>query len=244
MAQAKEFYRALAPLGIRWISQASINAAHDEEFLDLIARSGCQGVLIGFESLNRDTLKAMGKGFNQMGGGFEPAMANLRRHGLRVYGTFVFGYDNDTEQSFDAAVEFALHHKMFIAAFNHLTPFPGTPHYEDLKRLGRLLSETWWLDADYRYNNIAFQPQNFTPAELQAHCIAARRRFYAPRNILRRGYDRVNCATATSTALFMTSNLMIGREVPQRDLLPLGEAAWTGGILQRESAAAARAHAG
>ncbi len=51
LAQAKEFFRALIPLKIRWVSQASINAAHDEEFLDLLERSGCQGVLIGFESL-------------------------------------------------------------------------------------------------------------------------------------------------------------------------------------------------
>src|SRR4051812_43905063 len=52
MEQAKEFFRALVPLKIRWVSQSSINAAHDEEFLELLARSGCQGVLIGFESLN------------------------------------------------------------------------------------------------------------------------------------------------------------------------------------------------
>jgi len=35
---------------VRWVSQSSINAAHDEEFLDLLARSGCMGVLIGFEA--------------------------------------------------------------------------------------------------------------------------------------------------------------------------------------------------
>jgi radical SAM superfamily enzyme YgiQ (UPF0313 family) len=52
LAQAKEFMRALIPLKLRWVSQSSINAAHDEEFLDLMVRSGCQGVLIGFESLN------------------------------------------------------------------------------------------------------------------------------------------------------------------------------------------------
>jgi radical SAM superfamily enzyme YgiQ (UPF0313 family) len=33
MEQAKEFFRALIPLGIRWVSQSSINAAYDEEFL-------------------------------------------------------------------------------------------------------------------------------------------------------------------------------------------------------------------
>jgi radical SAM superfamily enzyme YgiQ (UPF0313 family) len=56
---AKDFFRALAALKVRWVSQSSINAAHDEEFLDLIVRSGCQGVLIGFESLNPVALAAM-----------------------------------------------------------------------------------------------------------------------------------------------------------------------------------------
>ena len=58
MEQAKEFFRALIPLKIRWVSQASINAAHDEEFLQLIKASGCQALLIGFESLNPDNLSA------------------------------------------------------------------------------------------------------------------------------------------------------------------------------------------
>src|SRR4029079_6950973 len=68
LAEAKEFFRALIPLGVRWVSQSSINAAHDEEFLELLARSGCMGVLIGFESVDDRNLAAMNKRFNTMGG--------------------------------------------------------------------------------------------------------------------------------------------------------------------------------
>ena len=53
MEQAKEFFRALIPLNIRWVSQSSINAAHDAEFLDLLSRSGCVGVLIGSRPIAR-----------------------------------------------------------------------------------------------------------------------------------------------------------------------------------------------
>src|SRR5262245_58237533 len=129
MAQAKDWLRALAPLNIRWVSQASINAAHDEEFLDLLVASGCRGVLIGFESLEPAALAAMNKSFNTMRGGYERALANLRRRKLRLYATFVFGYDADTPASFARAVDFAKANKFYIAAFNHLTPFPGTPLY-------------------------------------------------------------------------------------------------------------------
>ena len=68
MAQAKELYEALIPLKIRWVSQASINAAHDEEFLDLIVRSGCEGLLIGFESLNPENLRGHGQGLQHHAG--------------------------------------------------------------------------------------------------------------------------------------------------------------------------------
>src|SRR5262249_53227733 len=106
LEQAKEFFRALIPLGIRWVSQASIHAAHDEEFLRLLTRSGCQGVLIGFESLHPANLQEMNKAFNTMRGGFVQALANLRRHRIRVYGTFIFGYDGDTPESFAEALAF------------------------------------------------------------------------------------------------------------------------------------------
>ena len=243
MAAAKEFYRALAPLGIRWVSQASINAAHDEEFLDLIARSGCQGVLIGFESLDRTTLKAMGKSFNTMGGGYETAMANLRRHGIRVYGTFVFGYDQDTPASFDDAVDFAMAHRMFIAAFNHLTPFPGTPLYRRLEAEARLTSDAWWLDPDYRYNQVPFEPKAFTPDDLQRRCLDARRRFYSGRNILARLFDGMNSGPAAMLKLFLVTNLMLRREVGQRNHLPLGDAGWTGALIPSDAAGMAARHA-
>src|SRR5882724_1144693 len=179
LAQAKEFFRALIPLRIRWVSQASINAAHDEEFLDLLARSGCQGVLIGFESLNPANLRDMNKSFNTMRGGFEQALANLRRQRVRVYGTFIFGYDRDTPDSFLETVAFAKEHALYIAAFNHLTPFPGTPLYQRLETEGRLLYEAWWLDARYSYNQIPFQPRGMSPELLQRNCLEARRDFYS-----------------------------------------------------------------
>jgi radical SAM superfamily enzyme YgiQ (UPF0313 family) len=156
MEEAKEFFRALAPLKIRWVSQASINAAHDQEFLQLIKASGCQGLLIGFESLNPENLKRMHKSFNTMKGGYETALANLRSFGIRLYVTFILGYDDDNGDTVKETLDFAMKHKFYIVAFNHLTPFPGTPLYERLEREGRLLYDRWWLDPRYRYGMVPF----------------------------------------------------------------------------------------
>lgn len=231
MSQAKEFFRALIPLKVRWVSQASINAAHDEEFLDLLVRSGCQGVLIGFESLNPANLSAMNKSFNTAKGGFERALANLRRHRIRVYGTFIFGYDGDTPDSFAPTVAFAQRHGFYIAAFNHLTPFPGTPLYQRLEAEGRLLYPAWWLDDRYSYNRIPFQPHAMSPEALQRECLAARRTFYSWRSIVRRGMDDVNRANGYMWRLFFPINAMHRGDVSLRDDYPLGDMAWHGRLL-------------
>ncbi len=108
LAQAKEFFRALIPLGIRWVSQASINAAHDEEFLDRCwRRAAARACSSASKASTRPNLAAMNKSFNTMRGGYEVALANLRRHQLRLYGTFIFGYDADTPDSFRRSVAFA-----------------------------------------------------------------------------------------------------------------------------------------
>jgi radical SAM superfamily enzyme YgiQ (UPF0313 family) len=232
MKQAKAFFRALAPLRVRWVSQASINAAHDEEFLDLLVRSGCMGVLIGFESLDAENLKGMNKSFNMMRGGFDRALANLRRHRIRVYGTFIFGYDRDTSQTFDRTVEFARNHAMYIAAFNHLTPFPGTPLYTRLQGEGRLIYERWWLDPRYRYNHIPFVPAGMTPVELQRNCLEARRAFYSVASIVGRGFDAVNRADGFMWRNFYLINAMHRGDVSMRDEYPLGDESCTSPLVE------------
>jgi radical SAM superfamily enzyme YgiQ (UPF0313 family) len=230
-AQAKELLRALVPLGVRWVGQASINAAHDEEFLDLLARSGCQGVLIGFESLDPDNLKAMDKTFNTMRGGYEQALANLRRHGIRIYGTFIFGYERDTPASFAKAVAFARDHGFYIAAFNHLTPFPGTSLYRRLEAGRRLLFESWWLDARYAYNKVPFRPERMTAEQVEHGCVEARRSFYSWPSILGRGLHPVNRSDGFMFRNYFFINAVHRADVSGRNHYPLGDDAWSGSLL-------------
>lgn len=232
IAACKELLGAMQGLGIRWVTQMSINAAHDEELLALLARSGCKGVLIGFESLDADTLDAMGKRFNRMRGGYGVALDKLRRHGIRVYGTFVFGYDRDTEASFDQAVDFALEQRLYIAAFNHLTPFPGTPLYERLQREGRLRFDNWWIDPGYRYNDLPFRPARLTPGQVTAGCVQARRRFYGLPSILRRSVGPANRRDLFMFRNFFVINWMHRAEISQRNGYPLGDETWQGGLLE------------
>ena len=232
LAGAKELFRALIGEGIRWVGQASSNVAWDEECLDLMKRSGCQGVLIGFESLDPEQLAQMNKSWNLARGGPAGALANLRRHGLRVYGTFIFGYDHDTEASFDQAVDFARDQGMFIAAFNHLTPFPGTPLYTRLEAAGKLRFPAWWLDADYRYGMAPFTPERLSPQRLEQLCTAARRRFYGWPSIFSRARHKIHWQDPWMLMNFLVINAMHRSDVVGRNRLPLGDEAWNGTLLE------------
>lgn len=229
---AKELMRALIPLEIRWVSQSSIVVAFDDEALDLAKRSGCQGLLVGFESLDPDSLAAMNKKFNLMRGGPRAAMERFRRHGLRIYGTFVFGYDHDTPESFDQALAFGREEGLFIAAFNHMTPFPGTPLYRRLEEEGRLRYDAWWLDPRYRYNEVPFHPRGLSPEELERRCLEARQRFYSWREIFARLRHRIHWRDPFMALNFLVINALHHWDVEGRSGLPLGDAGWTGELLE------------
>ncbi|MGB0126953.1 MAG: radical SAM protein [Rhodocyclaceae bacterium] len=226
----RELLPELAPLRLRWITQMSINAAHDDAFVALLARAGCRGVLIGFESLEPENLQQMRKPFNTLGGGYAAALGNLRRHGIAVYGTFVFGYDHDTAASFAEAVAFAEEQGMYIAAFNHLTPFPGTPLYQRLADERRLRFEAWWLDLAYRYNEVPFAPKALSPQDITRGCVAARKRFYRWPGILRRSLR--NAADGFMFRNFFPINALHRREISLRHGYPLGDQTWRGPLLE------------
>ena len=229
---AAEFADAIAPLGIRWITQMSINAAHDEALMMRLAKAGCAGVLIGFESLDEQVLRSMRKNFNRMKGGYADALANLRKANIRVYGTFVFGYGEARPEAFLETAEFAIQQRFYIAAFNHLTPFPGTPLYGRLQQEGRLIYDNWWLDDRYRYNDLPFRPEGTEPDAIRRGCLDARRKFYGWPSIARRFADPLNRGEKVLARNFLPINYMHRNELTLRDGFPLGDPDWQGELLE------------
>lgn len=235
--RARQLTTALIPLKIRWIGQAGITTAFDEELLGLLSRSGCQGLLIGLESLDPQTLTQMGKGFVSGRDYYVTALANLRKHGIRLYATFVAGYDGDTAETLRQVVEFAEDQRFYLAAFNHITPFPGTPLYNRLQQEEKLLFERWWLDEQYRYGMLPFIPAAIPAEELEERCVAARRRFYGYPSMVRRSLDfGVNSRTPFMWFKFFVINSLMRREVRQRKRYPLGDERFRGPLLQVEDA--------
>ena len=196
---AKELFRALIPLNIRWVSQASIDMTDDLELMDLMAKSGCLGHVVGFESIDPHNLRSMKKAPNLAASfdRYESRIKIIKDYGLQLWAAFTLGHDYDTPETIERTLEFAIKHKFCFAAFNILMPYPGTPLYQRLAAEGRLLYDgKWWLHPEYRFNHAGFIPARMTPEELTEACFRARAEFNSLGSIVKRAFDfRTNMST-------------------------------------------------
>jgi len=224
-AAAKQLLRALIPLKVRWVSQASIDHTRDPELLRLFVESGCMGNVIGFESLNAENLRQMRKSANLAGfDEYRQAVAALRAHHLQTWAAFALGYDHDTVESILATCEWGIANHFTFAAFNVLMPYPGTAFYERLKAEGRLLYDgRWGLHPSYRFNYAAFRPARMPPDELTEAAWACRKRWSSWSSIARRALDpHTNLATPFRFALYCAYNPLFRQEAFKRQGMRLG----------------------
>ena len=200
----------------RWFCQISIDVARDEALLDRKANAGCTGGLIGFESLQADSLAQMNKSWNSVSGSYARVVRAIHQRGIAIYGTFVLGYDADTVDTIERTLEFALQSRLAIANFNPLTPMPGSALYTRLLGEGRMLSPRWWLDENYRYGDCVFQPRGLRAEQLAEGVFEARRRFYRWTSIGRR------LIGAASIGLTIVANVISRREIYKKQHRRLG----------------------
>ncbi len=179
---ARDLFTALVPLKVRWFGLATSLIGRDPSLMDLMARSGCTGLLIGFESISRSSLRRIDKQFNDPHL-FAELIRDLHKRGITIQGCFVFGNDEDTLDTFDETAEFVIKTEIDLPRFAILTPFPGTPLHHRLQREGRILTRDW---EKYDGQHVVFEPKRMTGAELQSGHEAAWKKVYAWGPIFRR----------------------------------------------------------
>lgn len=214
---------ALVPLKVRWSCQISIDVAKDDALLDRLRASGCIFVLIGFESLNEDNLKQMGKSWNRVSGEYLEIVEKFHKRGMAVYGTFVFGYDFDTPKLIEKSIEFALEAKLEIANFNPLTPTPGSGLYNRLLKEGRMINETWWQDESYRYGDPIFIPKLMSPEVFSQQCFEAKKRFYAWDSIFKRVFLSKTKFNLFRFAMVLLANIVSRKEIYNKQNRHMGK---------------------
>ena len=221
---ALKLCKELKPLNIKWSSQGSLTLAKNPELLKNMKESGCELILIGFESLINKNLKQMNKGWMLKLGDINELVKRIHSFNISIYATFLFGFDHDTKDSFNIALDFSLKHDFYFAAFNHLLAFPGTDLYKRLLNDKRLLSDNWWLDHDYIYGKISFKPKNMGQDELSQYCAETRKKFYKFSSVLKRGLRLLS--RDPSLLFYFTywmQNYNLKKEIDEKLNIPIGE---------------------
>jgi radical SAM superfamily enzyme YgiQ (UPF0313 family) len=160
---AKELLRELAGLDRWWLTQASIDIVKDRELLDLMERSGCIGIFLGIESLDDIDLKSVGKRQNRARE-YKDAIERLHARGICVMAGFISGFDDQTPEAIVRTADRLNAVGIDVPFLSILTPFRGTPLYDQQLASGRILEDRDW--PHYNGYNVAFQPARMTPAEL------------------------------------------------------------------------------
>ncbi|MBL7076926.1 MAG: radical SAM protein [Kiritimatiellae bacterium] len=184
-ARAKELFRALMPLNIRWVGQFSSLAAKDPELLDLAAQSGCMNAFVGMESLSAESLASVDKSFN-LSQGFGKTLGAFRKAGIDTHVSLVFGFDGDTSETIDRTVDEMISQRVHLLYAFILTPLPGTQLHAQMKEEGRILHSDYSL---YDTFHCVFRPKHMSPEELENKYWEAYGRFYSPVSIMRRFSD-------------------------------------------------------
>jgi len=169
---ARELFTALIPLKIRWVGQSSISFARNIEIMELAKKSGCRGLFIGLESVletNTNKYKKL-KSLEDT----QQSIKKILKMGILIQASVIFGFDEDTHETFGETIKFLVKNRISLASINALTPYPGTRVFEQLKEAGRLLHEKWEY---YDHHTVVFKPKNMTPLELQIGKIKAKSDF-------------------------------------------------------------------
>jgi radical SAM superfamily enzyme YgiQ (UPF0313 family) len=179
---ALALFAGMRGLGLKWLSHAPIDFALDGELLRAAGEAGCFGMFVGFESLNQETLAAIGKKTNEAASYLEQAKA-FRDSGIGILGSFVLGCDGDTPAIFEPILRFCEEARLEAAIFPILTPYPGTRVRERLEGEGRITSNDW---RDYDMGHVNFVPRGMSAAELQSGHDWLNKSFYSFSSMYRR----------------------------------------------------------
>jgi len=164
----KSLFRAMirADLGKKWVAQATINMADDEELLRLASGAGCIGVLIGFESVSVEGLREINKKFNSRGDrDFKTSIRRIQRHGILVAGSFIIGLDVHEPGIGRYIAENAYRYGLDVLDVTFLTPFPGTQLWDKMESENRIIANSFPEDWKYytltlpvaRYRNLSWK---------------------------------------------------------------------------------------
>jgi radical SAM superfamily enzyme YgiQ (UPF0313 family) len=139
-------------------------------------------MFIGLESLSQENLNGCNKNFNRATD-YIRAIQKIHSAGIGVFAGIVFGMDSDKPDVFGKTLEFLYTAQADALQATILTPFPGTPLFEEMQKEGRITDRDW---SKYDFGHVVFEPKHMSAHTLKKGHDWVLTNFYSKRSIVRR----------------------------------------------------------
>ena len=206
----------LIKLDISWMSQCEITIGKDDELLEKLQRSGCTTLSFGLESISRESLISMDKGW-AVPAEYDSLIQNIRNHGIDVSTEMVVGGEGDTLESIRMTKDFIERNKISVPRFYILTPFPGTRFFDQIKEEGRLVNNDIY---SYDGTSAVYRPKNMTPDELTQAYWELYSELFTIKSIIKRTILRKEMLRTPARCIFNMGVNLYYREQIKRRITP------------------------
>lgn len=131
-------------LQIPWTSNMRAQDARPP-VLEAMRAAGAYRVFMGFESIQRATLRLVKKGATpeRM---IEKAQL-VKDAGLELHASFIVGAPGDTDETLAATLDYIRLLNPTVATFNVMEPRPGTDVYHNPQRYGMTIPDPYWYES-------------------------------------------------------------------------------------------------
>ncbi len=128
-------------IDITWYCDMRVNIV-DPDLLRKMKKAGCWCILYGFETMNQLLLDSINKRCTVQD--IRNAIKWTKEAGIEIRGNFILGLPNETPEIAKEVIKEICKSNPHYAKFTLLTPFPGTPLYDDVKagKWGTMIDET------------------------------------------------------------------------------------------------------
>jgi len=162
-------------LKIKWYCNTRADLQY--ETMEWMKRSGCQLLIVGYESASRKVLQNIRKRMTP-----EKMLEfsrNARRAGLLVHGCFMVGNCGDTRETIEETLRFSLGLRDDTVQFFPLITYPGTAAYKWAQENNLLAVSDYdeYLTGEGMHNSVVSMPDMSTD-QLRCWCDEARKKYY------------------------------------------------------------------
>lgn len=143
---ARAVAEKIAPLGVSWVINARANC--DYETLRIMRDAGLHHVIVGYESGDEQILKNIKKGVTRPQA--EEFTRNCKKLGITIHGAFIMGLPGETRETIRKTIDYARQLDLDSIQVSLASPYPGTEFYEQCRREGWIVSETFLDDTGHQ----------------------------------------------------------------------------------------------